>query len=276
MIGWCTEAEDSCLGSLHIPELSILADLALCFRKLILRNSFVTNRSWLRLDLVYKALVVDLDGQHFWVLIRVERVFINELLLRGSWALTIVLSINLLILAHHAILGSVTLACEDSFLLWSVSAPFNGNDHLSTLVVFLVNGIVSVHLDYLTYLDCWVANITILVVILFQTSLLILAIIWPSKEGGRLRIGSLFVIVDMRPKRIASRLWPFLGTTVRLLLTIVQSLASITSFSVHFLLVWEWMHPLTFYSWVLAWFGILTLNSICTKQLVWMWSRWSL
>ena len=260
MIGWCTEAEDSCLWPLHIPKLSILAGL--CFRELILRNSFAPNRSWLCLILVDKALVIDLNGQHFWVLIRIERVFIDELLLWRSWALV---GVDLLILASHAILWSVTLPCEDSFLLGSVAAPFDGNDHLATFLILLVNGIVSIHFDYLSDLDCRIANVTILVIVLLLQFFLMLVIIWTSKKGGRLRIGSLLYV---RSKRIASSLGPLLGTTIELFLRIMQSLTSITTFCVHFLvLMWEWMHSLAFYSWVLAlfWLVVFSLNSICTE-----------
>ena len=64
------------------------------------------------------------------------------------------MSIDLFILASHAIFWSVTLTCEDSFLLGSVAAPFDCNDHLATFLILLVNGIVSIHLDYLSDLDC--------------------------------------------------------------------------------------------------------------------------
>lgn len=90
MIWWSAEAKDACLWSLNIPEFCILANLTLCFCKLVLRNSLVPNRRWLSLDLVHEALVVDFNRQYFWVLVCIERMFVNELLLRRSWVLAIV------------------------------------------------------------------------------------------------------------------------------------------------------------------------------------------
>ena len=48
-----------------------------------------------------------------------------------------------------------------------------------------------------------------------------LAIIWTSKKGSRLRIGSLLVIRDSWSKRIAASLWTFLGAAVWLLLRVM-------------------------------------------------------
>ena len=62
--------------------------------------------------------------------------------------------IYLLILACNAIFWSVALPSEDSLLLRPVTASFNSNDYLGPFIVLLVNGIVSVHLDYLSDLDC--------------------------------------------------------------------------------------------------------------------------
>ena len=265
MIGWSAETEDSCLWSLYIPKFSILADLTLCFRKLVLWNSLVSNGSRLSLDLIDKALVVDLNRQHLRVLIRIERMLINELLLWGPWPLTVM--VHLLILTCYAIFWSVALTREDSLLLRSVTASFNSNDHLSSLIVLLVNCIVSVHLDYLSDLDRWVTNVTILVVILLLQFVLMLAVIWTSKKGSWLRIGSLLVIRDSWSKRIAASLGTFLGATIWLLLRVMQSLASIATFSIHFLFMWEWVHSLTFYPWVLSsfCFVVLGLDSIRTE-----------
>ena len=61
--------------------------------------------------------------------------------------------VHLLILTCHAIFRSVALTREDCLLLRSVTASFDSNDDLSSLIVLLVNCIVSVHLDYLSDLD---------------------------------------------------------------------------------------------------------------------------
>lgn len=56
--------------------------MGLC--KLILRHVLISNRCGLRLNLINEALVVDLNWQHFWILVCIERVLVDELLLRRS------------------------------------------------------------------------------------------------------------------------------------------------------------------------------------------------
>ena len=84
----------------------------------------------------------------------VERMFVGKLLLRGSRTLAFMLSRGIVLFTLTCtVLRRVILPCEDSLLLRSTTASFDGNHYLPTLFILLVNGIVPVHLDHLTNLD---------------------------------------------------------------------------------------------------------------------------
>ena len=200
--------------------------------------------------------------------------FINELLLRGSWILAILVSGNIhLVLGNHAIFRSVALPCKDRLLLWSTTASFNGNDNLATFIVLLVNCIVSIHLDYLSDLNRRVSNVAIMVIILLLKLVVMTAIICASKQSSWFRIGSLIIVGNGRSERIATGLWTLLGSAIWLFLRVMQSLTSITALSIHFLFMREWMHTLTLNTRVLSilWFVVLSRNCVSSEQFVWMW-----
>lgn len=65
----------------------------------------------------------------------------------------VILSVELVTLTEIAIFGSVALPSEDSLLLRTTAAPFNGYYHLIALIVLLVDSVVPVHLDHLSDLN---------------------------------------------------------------------------------------------------------------------------
>ena len=279
VVWWSTEAEDSCLRALNISEFSVLTNLTLSFSELVLRNGLVSNRSWLSLYLVNKALISDLNRQHFWVLICIERVLVHKLLFRWSWVRAFLLRLIIdFVLWNHTIFRCIALPCEYSLLLWSTTASVDGNNNLATFIVLLVNCIVSIHFYYLPDLNRWVPNVAILIIILLLKLVLMTAVICASKKGCWFGVRSLLIIRNWWSERIAASFWTLFGSTIRLVLRVMQSLTTISTFCIHFLFMREWMHTLTFDSWVLSFilFIVLSLNSVCSQQFVWMWAWRSL
>ena len=155
MIRTWAEAENASFGALNVPEFCILSNLTLSLLKLILWNSLTLNWRWMSLYLANKSLVIDFYRQNFRILIWIKRMLALDLLLRWSRILSfVVLShIQLITWRYLTVFRSVALPSEDGLLLRIASTPFDCDYDLISLGIFLINSIIPVHFDNLTYLN---------------------------------------------------------------------------------------------------------------------------
>ena len=155
MIRTWAKAEYTSFRALNVPEFCILSYLTLSFLKLVLWNSFTLDWRWMRFYLADESLVIDFDRQNFRILIWIKRMFALDLLLRRSRILSVVLldHIKLITWRYHTIFWGVALPSEDGLLLRGTSTSFDCYYDLISLSVFLIDSIIPVHFDNLTYLN---------------------------------------------------------------------------------------------------------------------------
>ena len=155
MIRTWTEAENASFGALNVPEFCILSNLTLSLLKLILWNSLTLNWRWMSLYLANKSLVIDFYRQNFRILIWIKRMLALDLLLRWSRILSVVVlsHIQLITWRYLTIFRGVALPSKDGLLLRIASTPFDRDYDLISLGIFLINSIIPVHFDNLTYLN---------------------------------------------------------------------------------------------------------------------------
>ena len=241
MIWTWTKAENSSFRTLNIPELSILSDLGLSFLELILWDSLALNRSRVSFYLTDESLVIDFNRQNFRILIWIEWVLILNLLFLWSWILPfMVLShVQLFTWGYLTIFGREALPVEDSLFLWRPSTPFNSNNNLIPLCIFLIDCVIPVHFNNLTDLNCRVTSVLCLEVCLFIEFVLSTMIITSPEKGCWFWVHSLLVICNWGTERITSSLWSLFSPTSKRLFTTFSVLW------IYFLRVRKWMHPLS-------------------------------
>ena len=160
MIRTWAKAENASFRALDVPKFCILSNLTLSLLKLILWNSLTLNWRWVSFYLADKSLVIDFDRQNFRILIWIKRMLALDLLLRRSRILSVVLlgHIQLITWRYHTVFRGVALPSEDGLLLWGTSTPLDCDYDLVSLGILLINSIIPVHFDNLTYLNCRISS----------------------------------------------------------------------------------------------------------------------
>ena len=169
MVRTWAEAENSSFWALDVPKFCILSNLTLGFLELILWNCLALN--WWRMSfyLANKSLVIDFDRQNFRILIWIKRMLALDLLLRWSRVLSVVVlgHVQLISWWNLTVFRSVALSSEDRLLLRGTPTPLDCDYDLVSLGVFLIDSIIPIHFDNLTYLNRRVSsNLSLEIVLL--------------------------------------------------------------------------------------------------------------
>ena len=183
MIWTWAKAENASFGALNVPEFCILSNLALSLLKLIFCNSLTLNWGWMSFYLANKSLVIDFDRQDFRILIWIKRMLALYLLLGRSRILSIVLlsHIQLITWRYHTVFRGVALPCEDGLFLGRASTPFDCHYDLISLGIFLIDSIIPVHFDNLTYLNRRISSNLRLEIILLVQFIMSAMIVCPAE-----------------------------------------------------------------------------------------------
>ena len=155
MIRTWAKAENTSFRALDVSKFCILPNLTLGFLELILWNSLTLNWWWMSFYLANKSLVIDFDRQNFRILIWIKRMLALDLLLRWSRVLSVVVlgHVQLISWWNLTIFRGVALSSEDCLLLRGTPTPLDCDYDLVSLGVFLIDSIIPIHFDNLTYLN---------------------------------------------------------------------------------------------------------------------------
>ena len=183
MIRTWAKAENASFWALNVPKFCILSDLTLSLLKLILWNSLTLNWRWVSFYLANESLVIDFNRQNFRILIWIKRMLALDLLFRWSRILSfVVLShIQLITWRYLAVFRGVTLPSEYSLLLRRTSTPFDRNNDLISLCIFLIDSIIPVHFNNLTYLNRRVSSYLCLEIVLLVKIIMGSMVVCPSE-----------------------------------------------------------------------------------------------